>query len=163
MWGFAPVTAGSVTAQPYAVLLPKMGTTTNGPGEFIKRVMSVLWLTPPLVAVTCAMKVPVDAVAVVVNSIGELASPPAGGVTVCGTLTLMPVGALPTQDTENVTGELKPPREFTTIEVPPLRPGMVETVSEDGATEKSGIIAGAGATGARTVNVPEIVTGISVE
>jgi len=125
--------------------------------------MSVLWLTPPLVAVTCAMKAPVDAVALVVNSIGELASPPAGGVTVCGTLTLMPVGALPTQETEKVTGELNPLSELTTTLVPALRPGMVETVSEDGVTEKSGNIAGAGARGARTVSVPEIVTGISVE
>jgi len=44
--------------------------------------MSVLWLIEPLVAVTCAMYVPVGVSAVVVNEIGELASPPAGGVTV---------------------------------------------------------------------------------
>lgn len=125
--------------------------------------MSVLWLTEPLVAVTCAMKVPVDAIEVVVNSIGELASLPAGGVTVCGTMTPMPVGALPTQETENVTGELNPPSELTTTEVPPLSPRIVDTVSEVGVTEKSGIVAGAGVTGARTDGVASIVTTISVE
>jgi len=107
--------------------------------------------------------VPVDAIDVVVNSIGELASPPLGGVTDCGRLIATPVGALPTHEAEKVTGELNPPSELTTTLVPALRLGMVETESEDGVTEKSGIIAGAGATGARTVSVPEIVTGISVE
>jgi hypothetical protein len=104
------------------------------------------------------MKVPVDASDVVVNPMGELASPPAGGVTDCGRLTAMPVGALPTQETENVTGELKPPREFTVTEVPPLSPGIVDTVSEDGLTEKSETT-----TGARTDGVPAIVTWIWVE
>jgi hypothetical protein len=125
--------------------------------------MSVLWLTDPLVAVTCAMNVPVEAMEVVVNWIGELASPPAGGVTVCGMLTLMPVGALPSQETEKVTGELNPPTEFTTTDVPPLTPETVDTVSEVGVTEKSGIIAGEGVTGARTASVPSIMTGIWVK
>jgi hypothetical protein len=108
------------------------------------------------------MKVPVDAIAVVVNSIGELASPPGGGVTVCGMLTLMPVGALPTHETEKLTGELKLPRELTVTEVPASSPGMVDTVSDVGVTEKSGIIAGEGVTGARTATVPSpsIMTGI---
>ena len=76
----------------------------------------------------------------------------------------MPVGAFPTQEVEKVTGALNPPREFTTTPVPVLSPGIVETVSEVGVTEKPpGIIAGAGATGARTASVPEIMTGISVE
>ena len=141
----------------------KICAITNGPGWFTSKVMSVLWLTEPLVAVTCAMNVPVDAIAVVVNSIGELASPPAGGVTLCGMLTLMPVGAAPTQETEKVTAELNPPMELTTTEVPPLSPGIVDTVSEVVVSEKSGIMAGAGVTGARTASVPEIMTGISVE
>jgi len=98
--------------------------------------------------------VPVEARAVVVNWIGELASPPAGGVTVCGTLTLTPVGAAPTQETLKLTGALKLPMEFTVREVPALRPGIVDTVSEVGATEKSGSIWGAGDTGARTATVP---------
>jgi hypothetical protein len=109
------------------------------------------------------MYVPVDAVAVVVNEIGEAAWPPAGGATVCGMLTAIPVGALPTQEVENVTGALKLPREFTTTLVPPLRPGMVETVSVDGCSEKSVIGAAVGVTGARTAIEPEIMTGISVE
>jgi hypothetical protein len=99
--------------------------------------MSVLWLKEPLVAVTCAMKVPVDAIEVVVNPIGELASPPAGGVTDCGRFTPIPVGALPTHETEKVTRALNPPCEFTITLVPPLSPGIVETVSEDGVIEKS--------------------------
>ena len=74
-----------------------------------------------------------------------------------------PVGALPTQEAEKVTGELNPRSELTTTVVPALSPRMVETVSEVGVTEKSGIISGAGATGARTANVPEIMTVISVE
>jgi len=75
----------------------------------------------------------------------------------------MPVGALPTQDVENVTGALKLPTEFTTTLVPPLRPGIVDTVSVDGCTEKSGMGAAVGVTGARTAIEPEITTGISVE
>jgi hypothetical protein len=53
--------------------------------------------------------------------------------------------------------------ELTTTEVPPLSPGIVDTVSEVVVSEKSGIMAGAGVTGARTASVPEIMTGISVE
>ena len=63
------------------------------------------------------------------NEIGEAAWPPAGGVTVCGMLIAMPVGALPSQEVEKVTGALKLPREFTTTLVPPPSPGIVETVS----------------------------------
>jgi hypothetical protein len=55
------------------------------------------------------MNVPVEANAVVVNSIGELASPPTGGVTDCGRMMAIPVGAFPTHDAEKVTGELNPP------------------------------------------------------
>jgi len=84
-------------------------------------------------------------------------------MTVCGRLMAMPVGAFPTQEVEKVTGALNPPREFTKTLVPALSPGIVETVSEVGVTEKSGITAGAGATGARTASVPETMTGISVE
>jgi len=54
----------------------------------------------------------------------------------------MPVGALPTQEVEKVTGALKLPREFTTTLVPPLRPGIVNTVSADGCSEKSEIVTG---------------------
>lgn len=99
----------------------------------------------------------------VVNEIGEAAWPPAGGVTVCGRLIAMPVGALPTHEVEKVTGALKLPSEFTTTLVPPLSPGSVETVSEDGLIEKSGMGAAVGVTGASTAIVPEIMTGISVE
>jgi len=124
--------------------------------------MSVVWLTEPLVAVTCRMKVPVDAIDVVVNPIGELASPPAGGVTDCGRSTATPVGALPTQEAENVTVELNSPREFTTTEVPPLSPEIVDTVSDDGLTEKSRM-ADRVTAGARTDGVPAIVTWTWVE
>ena len=139
-----------------------MGPSRKGPGVFTSRVMSVLWLTEPLVAVTCRTKVPVDAIDVVVNPSGELASPPAGGVTDCGRLTPMPVGALPTQEAEKVMGELNPPREFTTTEVPPLSPEIVDTVSEDELTVKSGMADGA-TTGARTDGVPAIETKTWVE
>ena len=115
----------------------------------------MLWLTPPLVAVTCTMKVPVEANAVVVNSIGELASPRTGGVTDCGRMMPIPVGAFPTQEAEKVTGELNPPRLFTTILLSPLSPGITDTVSEDGLTAKS---EGGVNTGARTAGVPTIVT-----
>jgi hypothetical protein len=84
--------------------------------------MSVLWLTDPLVPVTWSMKLPVDPVEVVVNPTEELPTPPGGGVTVCGRLMLTPVGALPTQDAENMTGELKPPTELTTTSVDTLKP-----------------------------------------
>jgi len=124
----------------------------------------VLWLTEPLVPVTCRMYVPVEASGVVVKLMGELASPPAGGVTVCGSVTAIPVGSFPTQEAEKITGELKLPREFTVTELPPFSPGIVETVSEVGATEKSGMYTGAnGVTGARTVGWPAIATSISVE
>jgi len=121
--------------------------------------MSVLWLTPPLVAVTCTMKVPVGANAVVVNSMGELASPPTGGVTDCGRMMPIPVGAFPTQEAEKVTGELNPPRLFTTMLLSPLSPGITETVSVDGLTEKS---VGGVKMGARTAGVPMIVTNTCV-
>jgi len=75
----------------------------------------------------------------------------------------MPVGALPTQDVEKVTGALKLPREFTTTLVPPLSPGIVDTVSEDGCNAKSGMGAAVGVTGASTAIEPEMTTGISVE
>lgn len=101
---------------------------------------------------------------VVMNWIGELASPPAGGVTDCGRLTAIPVGAFPTQETEKTTGELNPPSEFTTTLVPPLSPGITDTVSVDGLIEKSGTYTPAGGvTGARTAGVPAIITGIWVE
>ena len=120
----------------------------------------MLWLTEPLVPVTCRMYVPVEASGVVVKPTGELASPPAGGVTVCGRVTAIPVGAFPTHEVEKITGELKLPNEFTVTEVSPLSPEIVETVSELGVTEKSGMDAGAAGliTGARTVGVPSIVT-----
>lgn len=95
----------------------------------------------------------------VVNWIGELASPPAGGVTVCSRLTLTPVGAVPTQETEKMTGALNSPLEFTVTDVPASKPGIVETVSEVGATEKSGKSCGA-VTGARTASVSDTSTGI---
>jgi len=100
---------------------------------------------------------------VVVNEIGELASPPTGGVTVCGMLTLMPLGALPTHETEKVTGPLNPPTESTTTLVPPLRPGIVDTVLADGRIENSWMGAAEGVTGARTAGMLPIITGISVE
>jgi hypothetical protein len=106
------------------------------------------------------MYVPVDAIAVVVNPIGELASPPAGGVTDCGMLTAMPVGALPIQDVEKVTGALKPSYEFTIMLIPTLSPGVVETVSEEELTTKSDAVA---VTGASTDGVPAIVVEIRVE
>lgn len=82
----------------------------------------MLWPTDPLVPVTRRVKLPVDPVDVVVNPTTELATPPGGGVTDCGMVTLMPVGASPTHEVENVTGELKPPREFTSTLVDVLRP-----------------------------------------
>lgn len=110
------------------------------------------------------MNVPVDPIAVVVNSMGELASPPAGGVTDCGIRIPIPVGALPTQEAEKVIGELNPPSEVTTTLVPPLSPGITDTVSVDGLTEKSGPFIGVtGVTGARTNGVPATITGIWVE
>jgi len=130
----------------------------EGPCEFTWRVTSVLWLNEPLVPVTCATYVPVEAVEVVVNSIGELAAPLGGGVTVWGTATLMPVGALPTHEVEKLTGELKLPKELITTLVDELRPGVTETVPEVGAISKSGTL-----TGARTAGVPLIATAIWVE
>jgi len=107
------------------------------------------------------MKLPVDAVAVVVNATAELASPPGGGVTDCGIPIVTPVGAAPTHDAEKLMGELKPPSESTIIDAPALRPGITDTVVEDEATEKyGGTKAG---TGARTDGVPSIVTVISDE
>ena len=71
----------------------------------------------------------------------------------------MPTGEPPIQDVENVTGELKPPTEFTITFVDVLSPWVTAIVEEDGETEKSG--AGAAATvteaivtGTRTVAVP---------
>ena len=99
----------------------------------------------------------------VVNWIGELASPPARGVTVCGIATLTSLGAVPTQETEKTTGALNPPIEFTVTDVPAFNPGIVEMVSDVDATEKSGKIWGVvGVTGARTPTVPETTTGIWV-
>jgi len=118
--------------------------------------MSVLWLTPLLVAVTCRMYVPAGVSAVVVNEMGELASPPVGGVTVSGTKTAMPVGALPTQDTANDTGALNSPSEFTMILVPLDNPGVVETVSAEGVIEKSSLFS-------IVPGVFPIMTGIWVE
>ena len=84
---------------------------------------------------------------------GVLAVPPVGGVTACGMVTLIPVGALPTQETEKDTGELKPPIEFTSTLVEVLKPWITATVPEDGEIEKSDA-----ATGARTIGVPPIAT-----
>ena len=99
-----------------------------------------------------------DPVDVVVNEIGEVASPSGGGVTDCGTLILTPVGAAPTHEVEKVTGELNPPIEFTIMDVPPLRPSMTDTVPEDGLIEKSWAV-----TGARIAGVPVMATVTSVE
>ena len=98
------------------------------------------------------------------NAIGELVSPQAGGVTDCGKVMTMPLGALPTQATEKVTGELNPPREFTTRLVPTLDPGLADTVSVTELIEKSEVTtAGTGFTGARTGGVLAIMTEIWVE
>ena len=106
---------------------------------------------------------PLDESAVVVKPIGELASPPAGGVTVGGSVIPMPVGAFPTHDAEKATGALNPLTEFTVTAVALFSPGVVETVSDVGAIEKSPPFIGtAGVTGARTANVPAIATGIVV-
>ena len=72
--------------------------------------------------VTCRTKLPVEPVGVVVNPIAELPTPLGGGVTVCGIVIPIPVGALPIQEVEKDTGALKPPRELTSMLVPPLRP-----------------------------------------
>jgi len=69
---------------------------------------------------------------------------------------------LPTQEVEKVTGALKLPREFTTTLASPLMPGIVDTVSVDGCSEKSGMGTAVGVTGARTAIEPETITGISV-
>jgi hypothetical protein len=106
------------------------------------------------------MNVPVDANAVVVNSIGELASPPTGGVTDCGRMMPIPVGAFPTQEAEKVTGELNPPTLLTTMLLSPFSPGITDTVSVEGVTEKS---VGGVKTGASTAGVPAIVTNTWVE
>jgi len=82
-------------------------------------------------------------------------------VTGCGVLAMMSVGALPTQETENVTGELKPWNESTVIVVPALSPGLRDNVSVVELTEKSGSIpADAGVAGARTGGVPSMTTEI---
>ena len=70
---------------------------------------------------------------------------------------------MPTQEVEKVTGALKLPKESTTTLVPPLSPGIADTVSVDGRREKSVIGVPSGLTGARTAIEPEIMTGISVE
>ena len=106
-----------------------------------------------------------DESAVVVKPIGELASPPDGGVTVGGRVIPMPEGAFPTQDAEKVTGALNPLTEFTVTAAALFRPGVVETVSAVGVTVKSPMFTGAGTagvTGANTANVPAIATGIVV-
>jgi len=100
-----------------------------------------------------------------VKPIGELASPPTGGVTVGGRVIPMPVGAFPTQEAEKVTGALNPLTEFTVTALALFRPGVVETVSDVGLIVKSPPLTGtgtAGVTGARTANVPAIATGIAV-
>jgi hypothetical protein len=61
-------------------------------------------------------------VEVVAKPTDELPSPPGSGVTGCGIVIPTPVGALPTQEAENVTGELKPPTELTIKSVDPLKP-----------------------------------------
>ena len=106
------------------------------------------------------MKLPVDAIEVVVKPTDELPTPPAGGVKVCRRVMLMPVGTLPTQEAEKVTGELNPPTELTTTSVDPLKPWMTETATELGAIVKSGATA---ATGASTDGVAATMTLISVE
>ena len=107
---------------------------------------------------------PVDRPDKDVNVIAELAVPPAGGVTDCGVLAMMSVGALPIQETENVTGALNPWNEFTITVVPVLSPGLRDSVSVVGLIEKSG--SGptyAGVTGARTGGVLPITAEIWVE
>jgi len=107
----------------------------------------------------------VDASAVVVKPIEELASPPDGSVTVDGRAIPMPVGTFPIQDAEKVTGALNPLTEFTVTAVALFRPGVVETVSDVGVIVKSPMLTGAGTagvtgtmgvTGAGTANVPPI-------
>ena len=107
---------------------------------------------------------PVDRPDKDVNVIAELVWPPGGGVIGCGTFATMSVGALPTHETENVTGELNPWNESTITVVPVLSPGLRDSVSVVGLIEKSG--SGPtyeGVTGARTGGVPAITTEIWVE
>jgi len=73
----------------------------------------------------------------------------------------MPVGTFPTQDTAKETDALKPPSEFTIKLVPPLDPGIVETVSAVGVIAKSPTLIVV--TGARTAGMLTILTGILVE
>lgn len=113
------------TGEPYVAV----AMMHDGPAVFTCSVMSVLWLTDPLVPITWSTKLPVDPVEVVVKLTGELPVPPGGGVTVCGIVTPIPAGLFPTQEVEKVTGELNPPTELTITFVDPLRPGITETVT----------------------------------
>ena len=89
----------------------------------------------------------------------ELAEPPGGGVTGCGSMMLTPVGVLPTQAVENEIGALNSPTEFTTTFADVLSPCVVEMVEDDGVMVKSGIAD----TGTRTAGTPTTFTVTSVE
>lgn len=69
-----------------------------------------------------SVKLPVEAVEVVVMAAGELPAPPGGGVIGDGKSNETPAGALPTHEAVNVTGELNPSSDVTIIVVDPLSP-----------------------------------------
>jgi len=109
-----------------------------GPGVLTCTVMSTPCVDPPPSPATLKVKVPVDAVEVVVTAIGELPAPPVGGVIGAGRVNAIPVGEFPTHEPENVTAELNPPIEVIIMVVDPLRPWIIDTVVDDAVIEKSG-------------------------
>jgi hypothetical protein len=80
----------------------------------------------PLVAVRDSVKVPVDDDPVELTDTVDVAGTPDEGVTGLVTVTPTPVGAVPTQEYVNETGELKPLRDVTVIVELPVAPTCIE-------------------------------------
>jgi hypothetical protein len=98
----------------------------------------VLWVTPPPLAVTVTLDVPVIAVLPTVNVNVEL--PPPGAAIDAGLkLAVTPVG---NPDAESDTAELNPPVTDVEIVVLPEFPCVTERLAGDAATVKLGAAAG---------------------
>jgi len=91
------------------------------------------WLREPLVPVTRSVKAPVEAVELTVTVRVEDAEAPLGGVTGFGlNPCVTPLGVVPIQEPDKVTGELKPFSDVTVIiEVKDAEPDVGRAIKND--------------------------------
>lgn len=97
-----------------------------------------LWVRLPLIPVILNVKLPGEAPGAALNDNGDVAVPPAVGVTGVESVNVTPAGAVPTHDPVSVTGTLKLLIEVIVIVAELLPPCAIDIVEVEEEIEKSG-------------------------